>query len=205
MLPVLAVLAGCGNSLAPGAAVAIGQADFPYKPGSRWVYAVSDSFPVSQTTATDTLQIRSVSTVVLQNGQTAALWQYAYRNKRTDTLYICLTKDSVWYYDNPDAQYSLTTYALPLDVGRAWSRTLGRYTDTSTVVRAESVTVPAGRFDAALVVVRDEAAFDSYQHSESWLKSGTGLLRKSYYGSSSGSGKVEFISQSVLLEYTIVK
>ena len=167
---VALLLSGCVAPAGPAAVPAAPQqgpitASAPpvWRPGDRWVYAWT-SGQTSGTKNVEVLEIREINTVSF----------YLVKVGEVEQFY---TKDLRWAGSMRDGkvQSRMTPpqpwFVWPLEVGRQWTHRgsfedatgKGAHNDSSSVVGAEVVEVPAGRF-STLKVVRETDSRDSDQY-----------------------------------------
>jgi len=167
---VALLLSGCVAPAGPAAVPAAPQqepitASAPpvWRPGDRWVYTWT-SGQTSGTKNVEVLEIREINTVSF----------YLVKVGEVEQFY---TKDLRWAGSMRDGkvQSRMTPpqpwFVWPLEVGRQWTHRgsfedatgKGAHNDSSSVVGAEVVEVPAGRF-SALKVVRETDSRDSDQY-----------------------------------------
>jgi len=167
---VALLLSGCVAPAGPAAGPTASQqepitASAPpeWRPGDQWAYTWT-SGQTSGTKSVEVLEIREINTVSF----------YLVKVGEVEQFY---TKDLRWAGSMRDGkvQSRMTPpqpwFVWPLEVGRQWTHRgsfedatgKGAHNDSSSVVGAEVVEVPAGRF-SALKVVRETDSRDSDQY-----------------------------------------
>ena len=164
---VALLLSGCvtptGPAATPQQEPITASAPPEWRPGDQWVYTWT-SGQTSGTKSVEVLEILEINTVSF----------YLVKVGEAEQFY---TKDLRWAGSMRDGkvQSRMTPpqpwFVWPLEVGRQWTHRgsfedatgKGAHNDSSSVVGAEVVEVPAGRF-SALKVVRETDSRDSDQY-----------------------------------------
>jgi hypothetical protein len=142
---------------------------FPNKVGDHWVYRFNDS----------RIYVNIVKGVRLANGRPANTWTYQYPNG-VDTNYVQTNNNETNIFHS-NAVHEKLRYLMPLFVGESWVLN-EEHGDTIQVIAQVSVTVPAGTFKNAFVLVNkiDRGVFigNSKRVDSIWLVPYIGIVRR---------------------------
>jgi hypothetical protein len=143
---------------------------FPNKVGDKWIYSVYDSLSSS----TDTLIISIIGTTI-SNGKQLSIWTRK-SDFYNDTIYVNVSRNTVYFYDDPFPIVVDYKIEFPLEVGRSWINP-DKAHDSSIVKAREPVTVPADNYSDAYRIERDWGSFNVYGHSVTWFVDNVGVVK----------------------------
>ncbi len=134
--------------------------DFPMTVGSQWTYLRTDSVyhygDPTREVVKETVAVQITSEQKGSNQEQILRWIRNFVNA-IDTEYAVVKGDTVTLFTSIDSVKSSVVFrfVFPLKVGKRWSgHSTFRDSDYYAVMRAESVTVPAGKFSNAYLIFR---------------------------------------------------
>ena len=144
---------------------------FPNSEGSQWVYMRYDSIAQRR----DTVTVQALGLVTLPSGFVARIWQRRRSGGTTDTQYVAMRDDTLRIFADPaDPGYG-AKFAFPLTPGKTWAGDFA--SDTSRVVRIESVQVPAGTFPRGYLVEERWGLLNDNGLVTTWLVPDVGIVK----------------------------
>lgn len=146
--------------------------EFPNRVGMHWFYSVHDRI----TDETQTVLVAVEDKTILSTGKRATVWKI-YFPDRTVTQYVTVEDDSVKIFRDTYGKYPVEIYILPLEIGNSWTVSTAVH-DTNTVVRKESISVPAGRFTDAFRIERDWNIFENAATITTWFVAKVGMIKR---------------------------
>ncbi len=188
---ILIIISCTGNDIVdPTQATTVRE--FPNDIGDEWKYFYYDSL----SSYSDTVLVRIKGDTVFNENRTAKKWEYIYKNK-TEYRYVEVLIDTVRIFTNLSYLWQTTKFILPLRVGNGWRGDF--VSDTSYVVRKESISVLAGHFAECYLIKETWGALNDYGKVLTWFVPGIGIVKKHHLGWSFGMANKYW----ELLEYKI--
>jgi len=138
----------------------------------HWFYLVNDRIA----DRTDTVLVVIEDSTTLATGVPATVWKL-YHPDRTVTQYVTIENDSVKIFRDSYGKYPVEIYIFPLEIGNYWTVSTAVH-DTNTVVKRESVFVPAGDFKNPFRIERSWNIFENAASITTWFVPKVGMIKR---------------------------
>jgi len=147
--------------------------DFPNKIGDEWTYFYYDSL----TSSSDTVTVKIVSEIKLDDTRHIKIWEYQYQTK-TDTNYVEISGDTVKIYKHLTTQWENTKLVFPLFVGKVWK---GDFVNDSSIVKDKlSISLNGHSFPNCYKIEEAWGGFNDYGRVMTWYVPEVGIVKKHY-------------------------